>query len=196
MNGKLQKLIECLSKLPGIGPRHATRIVLSLLNWNKDDITQLSQAVLELKDGVRTCRKCHNISEEEECLICKDLRRDYKTVCVVEKVTDLESIEKNGSYKGLYHVLGGTINPLNNVLPQNLNIASLLARVQNYPSEQIEIIIATNPNTYGETTALYLEEQLKPFNIRVTRLGRGLSSGSFLEYADEITLQNAFKNRK
>ena len=196
MNGKFQKLIEHLSKLPGIGPRQATRIVLALLNWGEEEINQLSDGILRLKQEVKICKNCHNISDSDECFICKDYRRNQNTICVVEKVTDLESIEKTGTYTGLYHVLGGTINPLNNVLPQNLNISSLLTRIQKYPSNRLEIIIATNPNTYGETTALYLEEQIKPFNASITRLGRGLSAGSFLEYADEITLDNAFKNRK
>ena len=195
MNGKLQNLIEYLSKLPGIGPRHATRIVLDLLKWKKDDVAQLSNALMEI-DDVKICSQCHNISEENICHICNDARRDRKSICVVEKITDLQAIEKTGNYQGLYHVLGGTINPLDGVLPQNLNISSLLSRVQKHPSNELEIIIATNPNTYGETTALYIEEQVKPFNIKITRLGRGLSSGSHLEYADEITLQNAFKNRK
>ena len=196
MNGKFQKLVEYFSKLPGIGPRHATRIVLELLNWGKDDINQFTVAIDQLKDGVKICRTCHNISENEECFICTDSRRDKNAICVVEKVTDLEAIEKTGNYKGLFHVLGGVINPLDDSLPQNLNISSLIQRIQKYPSNQVEVIIATNPNTYGETTALYLEEQLKPFNVKMSRLGRGLSSGSFLEYADEITLNNAFKNRK
>lgn len=196
MNGKTKKIIEYFSKLPGIGPKHATRIMLDLLKWDKNEVENFSKTILELKEGIKLCSDCHNISDDDSCLICKDSRRNKNSICVVEKVTDLESIEKTGIHRGLYHVLGGAINPIDGNLPQNLNFSSLLKRIQKYPSSQLEIIIATNPNTIGETTALYLEDQLKPFNIKVTRLGRGLSAGSFLEYADEITLQNAFKNRK
>lgn len=196
MNGKTKKIVEYFSKLPGIGPKHATRIMLDLLKWDKNEVDNFSKAISEIKDGIKLCSDCHNISDDDFCQICKDPRRNKNSICVVEKVTDLESIEKTGIHRGLYHVLGGAISPIDGSLPQNLNFASLLKRIQKYPSSQLEVIIATNPNTIGETTALYLEEQIKPFNIKITRLGRGLSAGSFLEYADEITLQNAFKNRK
>lgn len=195
-NSKVQQLVEALSKLPGIGPRQATRIVLSLVRWEHTELDSLSNAVAQLKDGVKLCTTCHNLSEDGQCNICANTSRNRSAICVVEKIPDLQAIEKTGLYKGVYHILGGTINPLDNVLPENLNIGTLIKRIQTFPSAQVEVIIATNPNTYGEATAFYLEDKLKPFNIKVTRLGRGLSAGSFLEYADEITLHNAFKNRK
>ncbi|PIR41139.1 MAG: recombination protein RecR [Candidatus Yanofskybacteria bacterium CG10_big_fil_rev_8_21_14_0_10_46_23] len=195
MNGKAKQLIDALSKLPGIGPRQATRIVLTMLNWDKQELINLASAVDQLAQGVRLCQRCHNLSEDPLCHICQDPRRHQNVVCVVERITDLEAIEKTGAFKGTYHVLGGSINPLEQILPENLNIASLVGRVKNQP-QSVELIIATNPNTQGEATALYLEDKLRAYQIKTTRLGRGLSSGSFLEYADEATLNNAFKNRK
>ena len=149
------------------------------------------------------CQDCFNLSEETKCQICSDPRREQSKICIVEKVTDLGSIEKTGLYRGLYHVLGGAIDPVEGLLPRSLRIKELLLRVENFKvnntngqAKELEIILATNPNTQGETTALYLEEILRPMEVKTSRLAKGLSSGSYLEYVDSITLQNAFKNRR
>lgn len=224
MSSKFKKTVEYISKLQGIGPRQATRIALAVLNWPKEEIAEFAETIFGLSEGVNLCRECFNFSDSEpssptnnrtreaSCRLCADSKRDRAKICVVEKITDLEAIEKTGLYRGVYHVLGGAINPLENTLPQSLKINELLARIKNYPAisrrrldilngdttpqEELEIIIATNPQTSGETTALYLEEILKPLGIKTTRLAKGLASGSTLEYADAATLHHAFKNRK
>lgn len=203
MSNKFQKAIEYISKLQGIGPRQATRIALAILNWPKDEIAKLAETIFNLSQGVNFCQECFSFSEDTKCRLCADPKRDQAKICVVEKITDLEAIEKTGLYRGVYHVLGGAINPLENMLPQSLKINELLFRVKNRltaqtngSKEELEIIIATNPQTSGETTALYLEELLKPLGIKTTRLAKGLASGSTLEYVDSATLHHAFKNRK
>lgn len=195
---KFQKLIDFFTKLPGIGPRQATRLVLDMLEWPKGELDEFSQSVSTLKDGPTFCEECFNFADSEKCTICASIKRDQTRIAVVEKVTDLQSMEKTGAFNGVYHVLGGSINPANDVLPQNLKISELKTRVLKLKklTPDIEVIIATNPNTYGETTALYLEEELKPLEVRLTRLARGLSAGSSVEYADEITLANALKHRR
>ena len=203
MSNKFKKAVEYIAKLQGIGPRQATRITLAVLNWPKEEIARFSQAVFDLSEGVNLCRECFNFSEESKCRLCSDPKREQAKICVVEKITDLEAIEKTGLYRGVYHVLGGAINPLEGSLPQSLKIKELedriknrLATATNGSKEELEVIIATNPQTYGETTALYLEELLKPMSIKITRLAKGLASGSTLEYADSATLHHAFKNRR
>ena len=198
MSQKIKKLIEHFSNLPGIGPRQATRLVLAMLDWPEDELENFSKSVSELKNGPMLCETCFNFADNGQCVICSSTKRDKTRIAVVEKVTDLESMEKTGSFNGVYHVLGGIINPVDGSMPEKLKITELASRVkklQEYTTD-IEVIIATSPNTYGETTALYLEEELRPLNIKITRLARGLSSGSTIEYADEITLVNALKDRR
>ncbi len=198
MSQKIKKLVEQFSNLPGIGPRQATRLVLAMIEWTPEELDDFSQAITELKNGPTLCDVCFNFADTNQCAICASSKRDKTKIAVVEKVTDLESMEKTGSFNGAYHVLGGTINPANGTLPGKLKIAELISRIEKLKgfTSDIEVIIATNPNTHGETTALYLEEELHPLNIKVTRLAKGLASGSSLEYADEITLTNALKHRK
>ncbi len=198
MNNKFQKLIEFFSKLPGIGPRQATRLVLALLDWPAEELENFSESIDELKKGPMLCGECFNFADSEKCTICAGIKRDKTRIAVVEKITDLESMEKADAFNGVYHVLGGSINPAGGNLPEKLKIAELVSRVKKLRqlTPDIEVILATSPNTYGETTALYLEEELKPLNIKISRLARGLSAGSSIEYADEITLANALKHRK
>ncbi len=198
MNNRFKKLTEHLAKLPGIGPRQAVRLALDLVEWPSNEIENLAEAIKDIKAGPILCKKCFNFSDGEICEICASLKRDQTRIAVVEKVTDLQSMEKSGTYQGVYHVLGGSINPVEGVLPEKLKIRELMDRASDLKrlTNDIEIIIATNPNTPGETTALYLENELKPLAIKVTRLARGLSSGSTIEYADDITLANAMKHRK
>ncbi len=192
MSEKFQKLIAQLTKLPGIGPRHATRIVLSMLEWPVEELDAFSEHVQNLKNGPILCTRCFNFADAELCGICTSAKRNHNKIAVVERVTDLASMEKAGVYDGVYHVLGGAINPVNGALPEKLKIRELLARAEHAE----EIILATNPNTYGETTALYLEQELRPLNKKVTRLARGLAAGTSVEYADEQTLASALKHRK
>jgi len=190
--GEFKQLIEYFKKLPGVGPRQATRFVLALMQRSKEDLTGFGEAIASLKDQVKICQQCFNLADGDLCSVCKDDSRDKNLICVVEKITDAESIEKTRQFKGVYHILGGAINPTNKVLPENLTIKELMTRM----SSKTEVIVATNPGAYGEATALYLEEQLKFRNIKTTRLGRGLASGTALEYADDSTLIDALRNRK
>ena len=212
MSNKFQKLIESFTKLPGIGPRQATRLVLAMLEWPAADLEEFSVMITGIKSGPTFCKECFNFADspsttsgnlevvlgKEKCAICASIKRDQTRIAVVEKVTDLESMEKTGVFNGVYHVLGGAINPADGSLPEKLKIAELVGRVKKLKklTPDIEVILATNPNTHGETTALYLEEELRPLKVKITRLARGLASGSSVEYADEITLANALKHRK
>lgn len=200
---KFKRAIQLFTELPGIGPRQAARIVTAILHWPREEIGKLAEAVAALQQGVSLCQVCFNFSEEERCEICANFQRDQNKICVVEKVIDLQSIEKTGFYRGGYHVLGGAINPVEGVLPRHLKIEQLIDRIKNFqelhsnghPAE-LEVILATNPTTPGDTTAMYIEDLLKAMHIKTSRLAKGLSSGSYLEYADSATLQNAFKNRR
>lgn len=196
MDSKFKQAAKLFQKLPGVGPRQAARFVLALLDKPDSEVEELGYAISNLKREISVCHQCFNISDDHLCSVCANPSRDKTKILVVEKVTDLDSIEKTGLYKGLYHVLGGAINPLDNILPENLHIAELERRIEPNGSE-IELILAMNPNTPGETTALYLKNLLasKP-GVNITRLGRGLASGSHLEYADETTLKNALEYRK
>ncbi len=198
MTNKFKRLIEYLVKMPGIGPRQATRMVLAMLDWTESEINDFSSSISDLKNGPMLCKECFNFADDEKCAICKSPKRDQTRIAVVEKVTDLESMEKSTIFNGVYHVLGGAINPARGNLPEKLKVSELINRIKNLQelTPDIEVILATNPNTYGDTTALYLEQELHPLNIKVTRLARGLSSGSLVEYADEITLANALKHRR
>ena len=190
----IQKLIDQFSQFPTVGPRTASRFVFYLLKLPKGDVKKIIESIAELKNKVRHCFFCFKPFEGETnlCEICSDARRDKTVLCVVEKETDLETIEKTKKYHGRYFILGGTVSKLRKEDIEKLRIKELQERVKNLK----EIIIATNPTTEGEATALYLERLLKPFNIKTTRLGRGLPVGGELEYADEETLSSALDNRK
>ena len=198
MNQKFKNTIKLLQKLPGVGPRQAARFILALLDKDESELRELGQAIVNLKKDIRFCRECFNVSENGSCHVCSDPKRDNAKILVVEKVTDLDSIEKTGLYKGLYHVLGGSINPLDGVTPETLRFKELDKRIdQLSDGRELELIIATNPNTAGETTSLYIKDLFgNKKGVVLTRLGRGLASGSNLEYADETTLRNALEYRK
>jgi recombination protein RecR len=199
MDPKFKEIAKLLSKLPGIGPRQAARITLALLDKPQAELTELGQAIVELKDRVRFCGECFNISDDGLCTICRDSHRQAKTVMVLEKVTDLESVERSGLYKGLYHVLGGAIDPVQGVGPGQLRIRELAERVERFVEQlgSVELIMATNPTSAGEMTAMYVADMFRSLpGVRTTRLARGLASGTHLEYADEITLRHALEARK
>jgi len=199
LNLKFKNTVKLLQKLPGVGPRQAARFILALLDKDQSELKELGQAIANLKTDIRFCRECFNISENSHCNICSDPKRDSTKLLVVEKVTDLDSVEKTGLYKGLYHVLGGSINPLDGATSETLRFKELERRLASMNNEHksIELIIATNPSTSGETTALYIKDLFKnKSGLTITRLGRGLASGSNLEYADEITLKHALDYRK
>jgi len=198
VDSKFKRIAKLFQKLPGVGPRQAARFVLALLDKPDSEVEELGYAISNLKQELTTCAQCFNISDGEFCAVCSNPGRDKTKLLIVEKVTDLDSIEKTGLYKGLYHVLGGAINPLDNILPVNLRISELNNRLELASAvAPIEVILAMNPSTPGETTTLYLKNILsaKP-GVVVTRLGRGLASGSHLEYADESTLRHALEYRK
>lgn len=198
MNQKFKNLVKLFQRLPGVGPRQAARFVIALLEQPEENIKELGESINNLKRDISFCGECFNISDNSHCHICNDTKRDRNKVMVVEKVTDLESIEKTGLYKGLYHVIGGAINPLDKITPANLKIKELESRLDELSANsEVELIIATNPNAPGETTALYLRGLLaNKKSVSITRLGRGLSSGSNLEYTDETTLKHALEYRK
>jgi len=194
----VQKLIDELSKLPGIGPKTAQRLTFHLLKLSAEDALPLAQALIDVKETVRFCNRCFNLTEQELCPVCLDLSRDQTSICVVEEPGDVISIERTHEYRGLYHVLGGALSPLDGIGPQNLHLAELFERVR---SEDIqEVIVATNPNMAGEATALYIVEELRPLisagSLRVTRPAAGLPMGGDLEYADEVTLGRALTGRR
>jgi len=192
--GAVQDLIDELGRLPGIGPKSAQRIAFHILEADKDDMSRLSEAIRTVKDKVHFCEVCFNVTEAERCSICLDERRDPTVLCVVEESKDVMVIERTRSYRGRYHVLGGSINPMAGVGPDQLHIRELLTRLSD---ERIqEIIIATDPNLEGEATATYLARTLKTLGIKVTRLASGLPVGGDLEYADEVTLGRAFEGRR
>lgn len=189
----LQIAIDELSKLPAIGKKTAQRLALHLLKSDPEKIKQLVNALSDLKDKIRFCEICHNISTEEVCEICKSNKRDRSIICVVEEASDIIAIEKTNEFNGLYHVLGGVLSPLAGKGVDELNIKDLLKRFEN--GEVKEIILALNPDTEGETTSLYLAKLIKPLGIKVTRIARGLPVGGDLEFADEATIGRAVLNR-
>ena len=203
-DSKFKKTVKMFQKLPGVGPRQAARFVLALLEKPESELQELGTSLYNLKEDIKLCPECFNLSDNGLCVVCSSHNRDKTKVLVIEKVTDLDSIEKTGLYKGLYHVLGGSINPLDGVLPEHLRIEELKQRAgklaNGLPAQagsDLELILATNPNTAGETTALYLKDLFSSEKkIKLTRLGRGLASGSHLEYADEMTIRNALDSRK
>jgi len=194
----IKKLISELSKLPEIGPRAATRLVLHLLNRDQSELDNLSSVIKTLKSKTQLCQQCFNLTEKDQnfCPICQDLKRDRQTVCLVENVLNIIPLEKTGYYHGLYHVLGGLISPGNGAGPEKLKIKELIERLKVAEPKIAEVIFALSPTTEGDTTTLYIERLLRPFKIKTSRLGRGLSVGSDLEYIDENTLTNALLSRK
>lgn len=192
--GPVQDLIEELGRLPGVGPKSAQRLAFHLLTVDAADAERLAKAILAVKERVRFCARCFNVSELEECRICRDTRRDPTVLCVVEEPRDVMAIEKTAEFRGRYHVLGGAISPIDGIGPDQLHIKELVARVG---AEDIaELVLATNPNIEGEATASYLARLLKSMGLRVSRLASGLPVGGDLEYADEVTLGRAFSGRR
>jgi recombination protein RecR len=189
----VENLVAQLTRLPGVGTRTAQRLAFHLLRVPKDEALALAAALEEVKERVRFCAQCGNLTEEQTCEICRDARRDRSVICVVEQPADLISVERTHEYRGLYHVLGGALSPLDGVEPDNLRIADLLARVDRNGVE--EVVLATNPNMTGEATASYLADRLRG-RVRVTRLASGLPVGGDLEYADEVTLGRALAGRR
>ncbi|MBN2413800.1 recombination protein RecR [candidate division KSB1 bacterium] len=188
----VERAIHELCKLPGIGRKSAQRHVFYLLKSPDEEVNNLANALMELKTKVRYCSICFNITEHDPCPICKSERRNKSIICVVEEANDIIAFENTGEYKGLYHVLGGVLSPLDGVGPDDLRIKELLARL----GENIdEVILATNPNTEGEATAIYLAKLIKPLNIKLSRIARGIPVGADLEYADELTLARALEGR-
>ena len=189
----VENLVAQLSKLPGVGTRTAQRLAFHLLQRPKAEALALAQAIEEVKERVRFCRDCGNLTEDELCAICTDARRDHSIVCVVEQPADLISLERTHEFRGLYHVLGGALSPLDGVEPEHLRIEELLKRVER--NGVAEVVLATNPNMTGEATAAYLADRLRG-RVRVTRLASGLPVGGDLEYADEVTLGRALAGRR
>jgi recombination protein RecR len=189
----VDNLVAQLSRLPGVGTRTAQRLAFHLLQVPKDEAGALARSIDEVKERVRFCRECGNLTEEELCAICVDARRDHSVVCVVEQPVDLVSLERTHEFRGLYHVLGGALSPLDGVEPEHLRIDELLRRVDHNGVQ--EVVLATNPNMTGEATAAYLADRLRG-RVRVTRLASGLPVGGDLEYADEVTLGRALAGRR
>ena len=189
----VENLVSQLTRLPGVGTRTAQRLAFHLLRVPKDEAAALSAAIAEVKERVRFCSQCGNLTEEEVCEICRDTRRDQAVVCVVEQPADLISVERTHEYRGLYHVLGGALSPIDGVEPEHLRIGELLQRVERNGIQ--EVVLATNPNMTGEATAAYLADRLRG-RVRVTRLASGLPVGGDLEYADEVTLGRALSGRR
>ena len=192
--GAIQDLIDELGRLPGVGPKSAQRIAFHVLSADSTDVNRLADALRRVKEQVRFCTTCFNVAESEQCRICRDSRRTDDVLCVVEEPKDVVAIERTGEFRGRYHVLGGAINPLEGIGPDNLRVRELMIRLGEGTVK--ELILATDPNTEGEATATYLALMVKPMGISVTRLASGLPVGGDLEYADEITLGRAFEGRR
>lgn len=189
----LELAVEEFSKLPGIGKKTALRLVLSLLKREKNEVNQFASSLKDLREGIRYCKKCHNISDLEICQICSNPHRDASTLCVVEDIRDVMAIENTQQYKGLYHVLGGVISPMDGIGPQHLTIDSLMNKVQS--GEVNEIIFALSTTMEGDTTNFYIFKRLKNYPVKVSTIARGIAFGDELEYADEITLGRSIANR-
>ncbi len=192
--GAVARLVDELVKLPGIGPKSASRLAYYLLRVPEEESRALAEAILEMRRRISYCSRCFNLTETDPCPICSDETRDRTRICVVEQPLDVVAIERTGRYTGLYHVLHGAISPVEGIGPEDLRIRELLTRVRIQPVE--EVILATNPSLEGDATAMYLAQQLIPMGVRVTRLAHGLPMGGELEYADEITLSRALEGRR
>lgn len=192
--GAIQELIDELGRLPGVGPKSAQRIAFHILQSESVDIQRLVEAIREVKEKVKFCEICGNVSEELQCRICRDPKRELHAICVVEESKDVQAIEKTREFRGRYHVLGGAISPIEGIGPENLRIKELMTRLAD--GAVTEVILATDPNLEGEATATYLARLLKPLELTITRLASGLPVGGDLEYADEVTLGRAFEGRR
>lgn len=190
----LVKLIDHLRRLPGIGPKSATRLAYHILTLDPKQTESLAQAIVEAKERIGYCSQCFALTDKDPCYICKAENRDHSIICVVEEPQDVAAMERAREYKGLYHVLHGALSPLDGVGPDQIRIRELLARIRS--GGVTEIILATNPDVEGEATAMYLSKLLKPLGLIVTRIGHGLPMGGELEYADEVTLSKAMENRR
>lgn len=194
----MQRLVTELSKLPGVGSRTAQRLAFHILRSSGEDAGALAQAIIEVKEKIGLCDVCFNLTDETRCRICQDARRDHGLICVVEEPSDVIPMERTHEYHGVYHVLGGALSPIDGVDPEDLKVAELFARVSAPDAGVREVVLATNPTTTGEATALYVAQELRESapEVKVTRLASGLPVGSDLEYADEVTLGKAFAGRR
>ena len=189
----LQQIIEEFSRLPGIGRKSAQRLALHLLKQPREDVVRMARTLVNMKDRIRYCSVCWNITEDDPCAICSSPKRDTSVVCVVEEPNDVIAVERTNDFKGLYHVLGGSLSPLDGIGPEDLKVKELLERVK---GDVGEVILALNPNVEGEATTIYLAKLLKPLDVRITRIARGLPMGGDLEYADQNTLLRALAGRQ
>lgn len=190
----LDRLIGALSKLPGIGPKSAQRIAFHILKVDEHVAEALVRSIVEMKKSLRFCSICFNITDKDVCDICSDPKRDDSLICVVEQFSDVISVEKSHSFRGVYHVLGGSLSPIDGITPQNIHMQELFSRINN--GDVRELIVATNPTLEGEATAIFISDRIKPLGVRVTRIASGLPVGSDLEYADELTLSRAIEGRR
>ena len=198
----IKNLINAFERLPGIGPKGATRLVFYLLNTPKAYVDDLANCLVKMKEDVKVCKTCFSVSEQDICSICKDSKRNIRQICVVEKAIDVMIIENMGGFKGVYHVLGGVVNPLEHISPDDLRIDELIQRVKSLLSNteesvvDLEVILATNPTMEGEATALHIKKRLEGLKIKLSRIGSGLPIGADLEYADQATLSRALEGRR
>ena len=192
----IKNLIDQLSKLPDIGPRAATRLVFYLMNQDDKELNDLASSIKGIKNEIKLCNQCFNLTNDDLCIICSDEKRDKSTICIVETVLNIPPIEKTKQYNGVYHVLGGLISPGNGISPENLKIEELVNRIKNSQTTIKELIFALSPTTEGDTTTLYIEKTLHSLEIKTSQLARGLSTGSDMEYIDENTLSSAFRGRR
>jgi recombination protein RecR len=188
----IEQLLGHFANLPGIGRKTAQRLAMYVLKMNREEVNAFAKALIDVKEKVRYCSICFNITENDPCMICSSPKRNHKIICVVEEPNDVLAVEKTHEFTGMYHVLGGALSPLDGVGPEDLKVRELLSRIND---ELEEIILALNPNVEGETTTLYLGKLLKPFNVKISRIARGLPIGSDLEFADEATLTRALEGR-
>ncbi|MEI7905211.1 MAG: recombination mediator RecR [Candidatus Firestonebacteria bacterium] len=193
-NPSLSKLVNELERMPGIGPKTAQRLAFFILKSEKADIEKLAGSILEAKDKIKYCSVCFNMTEVDPCAVCSSVRRDRSIICVVEEPMDIVALEKTGAFRGLFHVLMGSISPLDGIGPEDLKIRELLERLKKETIK--EIIVATNPDVGGEATAIYLSKLIKPLGVKVSRLAQGMPMGASLEYADEVTLGKAIEGRR
>jgi recombination protein RecR len=189
----ITRLIEELARLPGVGAKTASRLAMHILRSSREDAENLARAILEVKEKIRLCSLCFNLTDQDSCRICQDPRRDGEVICVVSGPEDLMALEKSGSFRGLYHLLHGVLSPLEGVGPKDLRIGELLSRLQG--GKVKEVILATNPSVEGEATAQYLSQIIKPLGVRVTRIARGVPMGGDLQYIDQVTLSKSLENR-
>jgi recombination protein RecR len=188
----LQQLIEEFARLPGIGRKSAQRLALFILKQPRDEVVKMAKALVGAKDRIRYCSSCYNITEQDPCIVCSSPKRDRNVICVVEEPNDVLALEKTNEFRGLYHVLGGSLSPLDGIGPEDLKVRELLGRIN---GEMAEVILAMNPNVEGEATTIYLTRLLKPLGVKVSRIARGIPVGGDLEFADEATLTRALEGR-